>query len=687
MKKRITEVLLTALCVTAACTEKENIEIDNPSSEDRAGFRIEAVAGALTKNGLNEDLTVVWKAGDELSAWITTDNDKKNNCLKLTQETAGQTIGIFEGNMEVPQGDAEIYAVYPYNASYTLSEGKVILTLPETVNRSADVSSALPGFMVGKASSKLRIGFTYPLALIDITVDGSSSIFADNEIESLTITASKPIVGPVSYDFATGTLESSSAEANSTATKTDTGTAKSKTTNNIALTSETAKSSTIDGNTLTINYEAGAKMDTPQHAWIAVVPCDLSGSVCSILLKTTSGQEVTFNVKINEAFSAQTKYTLTLKDIDKWIDTKNASAAGYDLVAANGGERANCYIVNRGGRYKFAADYVNKAKDTAFDKSLIASADWLWSSGNKAIVTDVVYGKSGAIFFNVPASASGNAVIAAVDNSGNIVWSWHIWVTPDKNPLEPTHYTRNSAWLMSDRNIGALSNKQDDISSYGLYYQWGRKDPFPAANVIISDSKEDAAFGNCTAAYTINTATFPSAQFKSVRNTAIGSDDIAFTVANPTVNIHYNSQKSGSDAGTNTWAYNLDLQSFTALWCSATNRVKTVYDPCPAGWCVPVDPAYSWRNIDKFSITSGSLTSGYLFDATDGTSASQGGKSYYPACGSRRAGQLYNIGNQAVYWTAKCNGNAPYCLYGDASGIKNTTQRADYALNIRCMKM
>lgn len=660
MKKRITEVLLTALCVTAACTGKENIEIDNPSSEDRIGFRIEANAEPLTKTALNEDLTVVWKAGDELSAWVTTDESHRNNLMTLTEETVNQTIGIFEGNMEVPQENAEIYAVYPYNANYTLSEGKVTLTLPETVDRLADVSSALPGFMVGKASSKLRIGFTYPLALIDIAVDGSSSIFADNEIESLTITATKPLAGTVNYDFATGKL---------------------------ALTSETANSSTVDGKTLTINYEAGAKMNTTQHAWVAVVPCDLSESVCSILLKTTSGQEVTFNVKINEPFSAQTKYTLTLKDIDKWIDTKNASAAGYDLVAANGGERANCYIVNRGGRYKFAADYVNKAKDTAFDKSLITSADWLWSSGNEPIVSDVVYGKSGAIFFNVSASASGNAVIAAVDNSGNIVWSWHIWVTPDKNPLEPTHYTRNSAWLMSDRNIGSQSNKQDDISAYGLYYQWGRKDPFPAANVIISESKEDAAFGNCTAAYTINTATFPSAQFKSVRNTAIGSDDIAFTIANPTVNIHYNSQKSGSDAGTNTWAYNLNLQSFTALWCSTTNRVKTVYDPCPSGWCVPVDPAYSWRNVDKFSISAGSLTSGYLFDATDGSSASQGGKSYYPACGSRRAGQLYNIGNQAVYWTAKCNGNAPYCLYGDASDIKNTTQRADYALNIRCMKM
>ena len=75
----------------------------------------------------------------------------------------------------------------------------------------------------------------------------------------------------------------------------------------------------------------------------------------------------------------------------------------------------------------------------------------------------------------------GNAVIAAYDADDNILWSWHVWVTES----DPTsNAVATSAGVFMDRNLGAYRNSDgstntDEIfESYGLYYQWGRKDPF-----------------------------------------------------------------------------------------------------------------------------------------------------------------------------------------------------------------
>ena len=663
MKKVYFGAMLIAATLWSACTEKEIIEKTSDSGVDSGeGFKIEASAQPLTKTGMDGELTVVWKKGDAISAWIAGDAEQANVPLNLAENSEGKTVGIFEGGLNCPSEQFSLYAVYPYDKSYSSNISELTLTYPTNVNQISDVSGYMPGFMTGKAAlnpadGKYSLGFSYPSALLEFVIDGSGSIFSDNEILSLTFKANKSFVGEMKYDFETGKL---------------------------LPVDETA------GKELTVNFETGAKMDRAQYAWVAVAPADLTDADCSFLLKTCSGQEITFKINPSKPFAAQTKYTITFKEIDKWISTRKASAAGYDLVGANGGERANCYIVSKGGRYKFAADYVNRRKDIAFDKSTITDADWLWSSGSEALVGNISYGKSGAVYFDVKPGSAGNAVIAATDAAGGIVWSWHIWISPDENPLEPTHYTRNSAWLMSDRNLGASSNRAGGPESYGLYYQWGRKDPFPAANTAGSTiaGKEDSAFGNHTEEYVINKEKFASAKFQSVRNTNVGSDELTYTVRNPMSNIHFSNSKPGNDAGTDTWAYHLTLAEFQKLW-STDIKNKTIYDPCPAGWCVPTDPAYSWKNVNKFSIESDGTTAGYMFDASDGSEAAQGGSSWYPATGYRDAGQLKNLGYAGIYWTAafSANTNTPYCLYFDSFKIQNTTQRPVIALNVRCMKM
>ncbi len=100
----------------------------------------------------------------------------------------------------------------------------------------------------------------------------------------------------------------------------------------------------------------------------------------------------------------------------------------------------------------------------------------------------------------VSAANPGNALVAAYDDEaceGNILWSWHIWVTdiePESTAIEYYTYSWDSTngidasnsipgRLVMNCNLGALAYKPaeegvEDFDTYGMLYQWGRKDPF-----------------------------------------------------------------------------------------------------------------------------------------------------------------------------------------------------------------
>lgn len=107
--------------------------------------------------------------------------------------------------------------------------------------------------------------------------------------------------------------------------------------------------------------------------------------------------------------------------------------------------------------------------------------------------------------------AQGNALLAVRDDSGNVIWSWHIWVT-DFNPYDPqTGYKQLpvSSYKMMSQAVGwcsipsyvdyvprqvllRVTQKDTGISTFvtigqttnmlgvgnSTLYQWGRKDPF-----------------------------------------------------------------------------------------------------------------------------------------------------------------------------------------------------------------
>lgn len=212
-----------------------------------------------------------------------------------------------------------------------------------------------------------------------------------------------------------------------------------------------------------------------------------------------------------------------------------------DLSAAG---TANCYLVQASGDYKFKAVIGN----TDATVGNVKSVEVLWESFGTDVMPNVgdliasASYKDGYIRFSTPeVFADGNAVIAAKNSKGVILWSWHIWCA-EEGWQEHVYY--NNAGTMMDRNLGATSATPGDVGALGLMYQWGRKEPFLGSSSVGS----------------------------SVMAVSTGSWSIASGVSSYETEINPTTFYTGK--------YD---SPYDFSWLSQ----KTIYDPCPAGWIVP----------------------------------------------------------------------------------------------------
>ncbi|MCD7970088.1 MAG: hypothetical protein LUF87_07020 [Alistipes sp.] len=178
-----------------------------------------------------------------------------------------------------------------------------------------------------------------------------------------------------------------------------------------------------------------------------------------------------------------------------------------------------------------------------------------------------------------PSAVEGNALVA-LTMDGNIVWSWHIWVTgydPDQDNYTYVNMTGDTYTTFMDRNLGAFSNNpatdNNKRRAQGLMYQWGRKDPFPPA-ADINDPARRTLQGNHENVY------YPSGR-SAFGSVPAGSwsepiEAYKYSVENPTLHI-----------GSNSSLYHWTVDD-THLWYLNPEGVyhKTEFDPCPEGWSV-----------------------------------------------------------------------------------------------------
>ena len=315
---------------------------------------------------------------------------------------------------------------------------------------------------------------------------------------------------------------------------------------------------------------------------------------------------------------------------------------------------ANCYIVTKAGKYTFKAVKGNSSESVRN----VASAEVLWESFGTHktpevgdLVKDVSY-KDGEITFKAT-DMKGNAVIAAKDIAGNILWSWHIWLTDQ--PVE--HVYKNNAGTMMDRNLGATSVTSGDVRTIGLLYQWGRKDPFLAA----------VSFNFNTPAK--STITWPSAVVKSS-----STGNIAYAIAHPTTFISISKEE-------NTISHDWTDMETESRW-TTSDRAKSIYDPCPAGWRVPDGGEDGvWAKAGFFDNNYvGIANKEAMFYISSSTTA-------YPLAGYRNHyGVFAAVSTEAGYWSAyRTSIRNAYTLWIRGGSIESA-HPAVYGMSVRCVK-
>lgn len=333
-----------------------------------------------------------------------------------------------------------------------------------------------------------------------------------------------------------------------------------------------------------------------------------------------------------------------------------ASAQEISPINLSSKGTANCYIVSQAGLYKFRA--VKGNSSVVVGK--VVSASVLWESYGTAVaptagdlIQRVVYKEGYVAFQTADEFKEGNAVIAAKDANGRILWSWHIWLTDQ--PEEHVYF--NNAGTMMDRNLGATSATPRDVGALGLLYQWGRKDPFLGSSSISSDTAAES------------TITWPSAVMS---NSIYGT--IRYATSNPTTFI-----AAGSNGD---WYYTGSISTDNTRW--TTSRIsKSVYDPCPTGWRVPDGGVWATACdlVGRCSANMGMNLSGKFASAANVWYPSSGYLDYYTS-------ELCCVGIRGNYWSASPYGNYAYLLYFDTSHYFDScldAARAE-AYSLRCVK-
>jgi hypothetical protein len=323
---------------------------------------------------------------------------------------------------------------------------------------------------------------------------------------------------------------------------------------------------------------------------------------------------------------------------------------------------ANCYMVVPGG--SVIIPITRAITIGGLPASNTAKVETLWDDNNVISSNPTLSGTGASRTINVRASNNhGNAVIALMDATGTIRWSWHIWVT-DYTGVATWTNPNNTAYTFMDRNLGATDN-QLNLASRGLFYQWGRKDPFPggkagtAGHAALSHFRGMTDAGSTTAEYVTYT---------SVDAAGIAAGIMA-SIQHPTT--FYSEVMDGN------WLPAVDK----TLWNTTEGR-KSVYDPCPTGWRVPRggstpadDPWYGlisvgWRETDTGGITLGLYAT-------------------YPAAGCRSSSNGYAAPDDNIsQWIAYRDGYSFYFLriYKSHQYIGISTSMNGFANSIRCVK-
>ena len=666
MKKIVALFGISALLISLnACQKEEQDETASKGVPATIEVSLEGVKDAWKKG---DKFTLFAEDGSSVVATLTKSGKKAN--FKAEKIAKGKLLGAWPENSAKAEG------------------GKLTANLPTAQEFGTDY------FILTGSGNKEGMTFTTPYSALNVKVSGSCVV------SSIEVTASSPIAGAVSIE-------------------------------NGAATASADKKVTLSGINATVSGDATftVVIAPGTYSTLAVTLKDTENNVKEVEL-----QNVT--VAAGAATEAALSHTAPI----------NLSAAGY----------ANCYVVPGEGDYKFETKKVDGTKvsgeavayvwtDVEYEYNEITGyAD---GDGNPVvgreikgrkgdpdpewIVKNIAYDKAnGTISFSATGH-KGNALIALYNEAGEepeVVWSWHIWSTGRTleqmtvNDWETKNLLLSSAkqsWL--DVNMGAIEAEDWNSSEiYGLLYQWGRKDPFPGAAKLGSQTTAGidtgkVPFGDGTMPIYVNpifglgfapcaelvtmdeVAKFPLKYYNTANYWCTNADDVnwgdgfqKFTAE--TIAPYLTDQDP-------TWNYTDGPRE--------ADFAKSNNDPCPAGYRVPtieqITLSFAMWVADASTVggvvynftehwgdNHGSARSPITYTRRISSYTDENKTMLYPCSGYREAaGQLVNAGKANYYPSAtkKTNTNTYYrTIVGTNTRIDTSAGSYSIARNVRCVK-
>lgn len=628
MKTRHIIFIAAAACTAYGCSHYEESafgpEPQNPGTSIRS-----VIADAMqTRTALDISRNVVWKSGDRIqvfsagkpagAAYVTTSNNTRTAIFEPAD--AAQTVT-----------DADRHAVYPAGiVTKPLADGTFGITLAGLAEQSyssalgsgTDVA-ALP--MVASTSDN-TFAFKNICGGLLLRLNDYQGLGIKIERVEIVARGGEQIAGELVVDAATGTPQ-------------------------------VQKGSTA--NSVVISCGAGANISSNgdlarQEGFIVFLPAATYAEGFAFVATDTDGCR--YEIETAQAVTVEAGIVTPLRSLP--------------LTRYYG--TANCYRIDAGAARNVEIDvtpYYTLREDYTYENRRCTNASGalvgtpvkariVWQQAAQGASGDVVNAPTldGTTLRVSATGTKGNALVAVCDAADVVLWSYHVWVSEAAD----VNYALAEAgnYKMMDRNLGATSIEPKDRNAYGLFYQWGRKDPF--ARNLTAARPGGKPYES------------PTSDLEQTAEATAETGTIAFATRNPQTRLL-------ADKEWYTGAGGNEL-----LWGGkADGSVKTVYDPCPEGYRVP--EARHFAELQFTSKAECDANYGLLLAVDDA-----GTKSYFPTTGYLEANKdvIMYLEYRGYMWLNAGGTGAHNRFYVNnaAANVDKTVETHAKAFAVRCVK-
>lgn len=618
---RLTKLILLLIVATVVSCQKDIEKPSVPTESAQKTVLIAQVEQPQTKSviELGEGTALFkWVVGDEIA--VMTDAGFKKFTVQADAEDENKILfESVEPAVTPIQGEGS-GAIYPFAAA---ASDFATINLPASYGAvdepyTANTNMPMLASISGETLSFKHLGGVALFTIEDVPADAAKFVFTAN---------GKKITG----DFELAT-EGENKVINTAATE-------------------------ASDDALTLNFQSFGSVQKSVTFYVPLPLGDYSGFTIQLqnsegadLMHLSSAYAFTItraNVKVFSAVQFESDYTynqgansyfIPLNSEDKiLINTKRVNAFWY---SPNGGnEYANA--IKAGTVWVPEVLWI---EDVTGDITEADKANVSFYNSEDAPMAEF----TGNVPFKVSInSATAKNILIAIKNkkTNAILWSWHLWVT-DYNPNAATPqngqvHSYNSESVM-DRNLGALVttyngyeqlNPSTNKGIIGLYYQYGRKDPFKTQG--------------------------------TVDNTP-GTKSYAYAVNNPSTFI----------TGTDDWHSPTNRENG---W-NGNSGYKSIFDPCPEGWMLPT--SFLWSDFTTAKTQWNNDAKGRVYHDI-----------WYPASGVRvnTNSTVGDVQSGGYYWSLslRSGNNTAWMLRFNNTNVHsgdNLYRPRAWGGNVRCIR-